>query len=71
MHGGNIYGNEIEYEFSVNLNPLGPPKSVRDFVMTDQHPSAPIMLTTPIRQNAQEIKMSAFGRPHRNLPKTA
>lgn len=25
MHGGNIYGNEIEYDFSVNLNPLGPP----------------------------------------------
>lgn len=33
MHGGNIYGNEIEYEFSVNLNPLGPPKSVRDALL--------------------------------------
>lgn len=30
MHGGNIYGKEIEYDFSVNLNPLGPPKSVQD-----------------------------------------
>ena len=30
MHGGNIYGNEIEYDFSVNLNPLGPPELVRD-----------------------------------------
>lgn len=30
MHGGNIYGNEIEYDFSVNLNPLGPPKSMQD-----------------------------------------
>lgn len=30
MHGGNIYGNRIEYDFSVNLNPLGPPDSVRD-----------------------------------------
>lgn len=30
MHGGNIYGNEIEYDFSVNLNPLGPLKSVQD-----------------------------------------
>lgn len=30
MHGGNIYGNEIEYDFSVNLNPLGPPDVVRD-----------------------------------------
>ena len=30
MHGGNISGNEIEYDFSVNLNPLGPPKSVQD-----------------------------------------
>nr|WP_298570000.1 histidinol-phosphate transaminase [uncultured Mogibacterium sp.] len=30
MHGGNIYGNEIEYDFSVNLNPLGPPDAVRE-----------------------------------------
>lgn len=30
MHGGNIYGNEIEYDFSVNLNPSGPPDAVRD-----------------------------------------
>lgn len=30
MHGGNIYRNKIEYDFSVNLNPLGPPEAVRD-----------------------------------------
>lgn len=30
MHGGNIYGNEIEYDFSVNLNPLGTPDAVRE-----------------------------------------
>lgn len=30
MHGGNIYGNEIEYDFSVNLNPLGSPDAVRE-----------------------------------------
>ena len=30
MHGGNIYGNRIEYDFSVNLNPLGPPDAVRE-----------------------------------------
>lgn len=30
MHGGNIYGNEIEYDFSVNLNPLGPPDAARE-----------------------------------------
>lgn len=29
MHGGNIYRNKIEYDFSVNLNPLGPPEAVR------------------------------------------
>lgn len=34
MHGGNIYGNEIEYDFSVNLNPAGPPDSVRDALAT-------------------------------------
>jgi len=30
MHGGNIYTNEIEYDFSVNLNPYGPYKEVMD-----------------------------------------
>lgn len=34
MHGGNIYGNEIEYDFSVNLNPLGPPDAVREALAT-------------------------------------
>lgn len=30
MHGGNIYENRIKYDFSVNLNPAGPPDSVQD-----------------------------------------
>lgn len=30
MHGGNIYENRIKYDFSVNLNPAGPPDSVRE-----------------------------------------
>lgn len=29
MHGGNIYTNKIKYDFSVNVNPLGIPKSVK------------------------------------------
>ena len=28
MHGGDIYRNNIQYDFSVNLNPLGTPKEV-------------------------------------------
>ena len=28
MHGGDIYRNNIQYDFSVNLNPLGTPKGV-------------------------------------------
>lgn len=30
MHGGDIYNNDIEYDFSVNINPLGMPGNVRD-----------------------------------------
>ena len=26
MHGGDIYSNEVEYDFSVSVNPLGMPK---------------------------------------------
>lgn len=29
MHGGNIYTNKIKYDFSVNVNPLGIPKSAK------------------------------------------
>lgn len=29
MHGGNIYSNKIKYDFSVNVNPLGIPKSAK------------------------------------------
>ena len=25
MHGGDIYTNQIDYDFSVNINPLGMP----------------------------------------------
>lgn len=32
MHGGNIYQNEIEYDFSVNLNPYGKVESLNDFL---------------------------------------
>ena len=28
MHGGDIYNNEIEYDFSVNINPFGPYEEV-------------------------------------------
>jgi len=30
MHGGDIYRNKIEYDFSVNVNPLGMPQKMRD-----------------------------------------
>ena len=29
MHGGDIYRNDVKYDFSVNLNPLGMPENVR------------------------------------------
>ncbi|MBO6137783.1 MAG: aminotransferase class I/II-fold pyridoxal phosphate-dependent enzyme [Lachnospiraceae bacterium] len=31
-HGGDIYNNKVKYDFSVNLNPLGVPDSVREAV---------------------------------------
>lgn len=30
IHGGDIYSNEIEHDFSVNLNPLGIPQSIEN-----------------------------------------
>ena len=30
IHGGDIYTNPIEYDFSVNINPLGVPEGVRN-----------------------------------------
>lgn len=30
MHGGDIYNNDVELDFSVNINPLGVPKAVED-----------------------------------------
>nr|MCR4797337.1 Thr-phospho decarboxylase [Lachnospiraceae bacterium] len=29
MHGGDIYRNRIDLDFSVNINPLGPPREVQ------------------------------------------
>ncbi len=32
MHGGDIYGKKINMDFSVNINPLGPPDSVLEAI---------------------------------------
>lgn len=32
MHGGDIYSNKIEYDFSVNLNPFGPYEEITEAV---------------------------------------
>ena len=34
MHGGDIYRNTIQFDFSVNLNPLGVPSEVQ-WVLTE------------------------------------
>lgn len=33
IHGGDIYRNQIEMDFSVNVNPLGMPKSVKEALL--------------------------------------
>ena len=33
QHGGNIFANPVQYDFSANLNPLGLPESVRQAVL--------------------------------------
>ena len=33
MHGGDIYNNKIEYDFSVNVNPFGPYEEVKEAVV--------------------------------------
>lgn len=35
-HGGEIYGQTIVYDFSVNLNPLGMPEQVQDFLTSSE-----------------------------------
>ena len=30
IHGGDIYRNQVEMDFSININPLGMPKAVAD-----------------------------------------
>lgn len=30
LHGGDVYRNKVQYDFSVNTNPLGMPEAVRD-----------------------------------------
>jgi threonine-phosphate decarboxylase len=35
-HGGEIYGQAITYDFSVNVNPLGMPKCVQAFLTSEQ-----------------------------------
>jgi len=30
MHGGDVYRNKVKYDFSINVNPLGMPQSVRE-----------------------------------------
>ena len=32
-HGGNIYSDDTEYDFSANINPLGMPENVRKAVL--------------------------------------
>ena len=29
QHGGDVYSNKTEYDFSANINPLGMPESVK------------------------------------------
>lgn len=43
MHGGDIYSNDIELDFSVNINPLGIPSGVKIAIeksmeMADRYP---------------------------------
>jgi histidinol-phosphate/aromatic aminotransferase/cobyric acid decarboxylase-like protein len=33
-HGGDKYGKQVKYDFSVNVNPLGVPKHVQDAILS-------------------------------------
>lgn len=35
MHGGDIYNNKIDLDFSVNLNPLGLPALIREYLLNN------------------------------------
>lgn len=61
IHGGDIYRNQVNMDFSVNTNPLGMPKSVREalqeaWLHADEYPD-------PQAQALREVLASHFSVP--------
>ena len=57
MHGGDIYDKEIDYDFSVSLNPLGPPKELMHALSKAGINAAnyPDISSTRLRERLSEI----------------
>ena len=59
MHGGDIYRNRIDLDFSVNINPLGPPEEVQKILregisLVDRYPD-------PYHEKLREELAAFFG----------
>ena len=52
MHGGDVYRNKVKYDFSINVNPLGMPQSVREAAINaiDDAEKYPDIQCEPLRR---------------------
>ncbi len=52
MHGGDVYRNKVKYDFSINVNPVGMPQSVRDAAINaiDDAEKYPDIQCEPLRR---------------------
>ena len=52
MHGGDVYRNRVKYDFSINVNPLGMPQSVREAAINtiDDAEKYPDIQCEPLRR---------------------
>ena len=60
LHGGDIYRNKVEIDFSVNGNPLGVPQSVREALIraVGQCSAYPDMETAALKEAVARMLLS-------------
>ena len=58
MHGGDCYRNEVNMDFSINVNPLGIPEEIADAMQQSLKPWSILILSVRhcVRQSAESIK---------------
>ncbi len=63
IHGGDIYRNQVEMDFSININPLGMPKAVADSLCQAVEKS--VRYPDPLSENLKKAVSAMFQREHK------